>query len=673
MTRRSVIALLCLSAGAAAFAARPRQEAERVLFEALKHLGNDPAPEWQEAALEPEGTELRFRFKAQANRSEVVLSLRQRSIDNDWKLYLNGKEITILRKRAESVRENYVVPPGALIDGENDFAILPDQPTDDVVVGDVRLIEQTLREYLGLRPVVVRVSDSRSGEPLPARVTVVAETGELAPLYYAEALQTATREGVLYTSQGEATFEVAAGSYRVFATRGSEWGLGEAALVVGSKSNEVSLSMRREVDTTGFIACDTHVHTLTFSGHGDSSVEERMVTLAGEGVELAIATDHNHNTDYAPYQERMELTSYFTPVVGNEVTTPVGHFNAFPLDPEDDVPTYDLQDLFVLVDGMRAKGAQVVILNHPRWPDHERGPFGTNQLDPFTGATTLGRKLTVDAMELVNSDTKEDQPFVLFEDWFALLNHGETIMAVGSSDSHTVGHPVGEGRTYIQSSTDDPAALDVDECCRNIVAGRSSVSLGIFCEVTVNGNYRMGDLAPAPDGRIQVQLRVAAPSWIRPQRAQLFVNGQLTREVTLDTKPGVPTDVELPLSTLLEFKNDAWLVCAVMGEPMSEPYWPMTNNYTLGATNPVFIDRDGDGLYTSPRDAASAVLERVGSKGQQLLSELGRVDEAVAIQALDLIKQEYLEQALRQHARVGNDVGRGRERIEAYLESLAPE
>ena len=45
---------------------------------------------------------------------------------------------------------------------------------------------------------------------------------------------------------------------------------------------------------------DTHIHTLELSGHGDASVVERALTLAGEGIELAIATEHNRVADYSP-------------------------------------------------------------------------------------------------------------------------------------------------------------------------------------------------------------------------------------------------------------------------------------------------------------------------------------------------------------------------------------
>ena len=60
------------------------------------------------------------------------------------------------------------------------------------------------------------------------------------------------------------------------------------ALAEGDEKH-LDLSIRREVSTAGLVACDTHVHTLTYSGHGDATIDERAVTLAGEGIELPIA------------------------------------------------------------------------------------------------------------------------------------------------------------------------------------------------------------------------------------------------------------------------------------------------------------------------------------------------------------------------------------------------
>src|SRR5207244_4646666 len=125
-----------------------------------------------------------------------------------------------------------------------------------------------------------------------------------------------------------------AGNYTVYAGRGFEYSLAKADVrITAGETAERTLTICREVSTPDYIACDTHIHTLTHSGHGDASIGERMITLAGEGIELPIATDHNVQIDYQPHAEQLGVRRYFMPVVGNEVTTALGHFNVFPTTP----------------------------------------------------------------------------------------------------------------------------------------------------------------------------------------------------------------------------------------------------------------------------------------------------------------------------------------------------
>src|SRR6185295_2903151 len=140
---------------------------------------------------------------------------------------------------------------------------------------------------------------------------------------------------------GPVEFDLPEGEWIVSATRGMEWGRPQVKIhtFIGQTAR-ISLPISREVDTTGFIAADTHLHTYTHSGHGDASVDERVITLAGEGVELAIATDHNHFTDYKPRQAALGSSQYFTSVIGNEVTTSNGHFNAFPFNLDSQKPNH---------------------------------------------------------------------------------------------------------------------------------------------------------------------------------------------------------------------------------------------------------------------------------------------------------------------------------------------
>src|SRR5205823_13622527 len=108
-----------------------------------------------------------------------------------------------------------------------------------------------------------------------------------------------------------------------------------------------------------------------------ATMQERMVTLAGEGIELAIATDHNRQIDYETAAVKHGVRKYFTPVVGNEVTTPVGHFNIFPVPAGEEIPDFKLKDWAGIFDSIhQRRPARVVILNHPRDIHSGFRPFG---------------------------------------------------------------------------------------------------------------------------------------------------------------------------------------------------------------------------------------------------------------------------------------------------------
>ena len=58
----------------------------------------------------------------------------------------------------------------------------------------------------------------------------------------------------------------------------------------------------------------------------------------------------------------------------------------------------------------------------------------------------------------------------------------------------------------------------------------------------------------------------------------------------------------------------------------------------LGITNPIDLDGDGDGAWTSPRAYAEATVARVGLAPEALLPALGAYDEAIAAQAAGLCR-----------------------------------
>lgn len=101
----------------------------------------------------------------------------------------------------------------------------------------------------------------------------------------------AVRPGVVYTSSGTARFGLPAGDYTIYTGRGFEYSLDSVRVQVRpGDAVRKQLAIKRVVPIQGFVSCDTHVHTLTHSGHGDAAIEGRMITLAGEGKSGALGS-----------------------------------------------------------------------------------------------------------------------------------------------------------------------------------------------------------------------------------------------------------------------------------------------------------------------------------------------------------------------------------------------
>ena len=134
----------------------------------------------------------------------------------------------------------------------------------------------------------------------------------------------AVRPGVVYTGTGQATFGLPAGKYTIYAGRGFAYGIDSASVTAqGRRPVRKTLAIRREVPTPGYVSCDTHVHTLTHSGHGDCHPGRAHGDAGRRGHRAA--DRHRSQRPHRLSGQRPSsraFASYFTPVIGNEVTTP---------------------------------------------------------------------------------------------------------------------------------------------------------------------------------------------------------------------------------------------------------------------------------------------------------------------------------------------------------------
>lgn len=629
-----------------------------VLLERRQHLRSGTVPEWEEFGAGPAPAQrLDLRFKAGANARDSTLFIRQDDVRQDWVVELNGRRLGPLFLMEADLVHTLRIPGGTLRDGENQLSIVPPRENDDIVLHEIRLDPRPPAETVPEATLEFQVSDQPTGQPVPCRITLVNDDGALAPLLagangVAGAPAIAVRPGVIYTGDGRARVGLPAGEYTVHASRGFEWSVATQQVhLAAGDTRTVTLALEREVPTPGLIACDTHVHTFTHSRHGDATLDERMLTLAGEGIELPIAAEHNLLADYSVAARRLGLDRWFTPVIGDEVTTAAGHFNVFPVEMGSRVPDFRLTDWPALMQSIRATpGVRVAVLNHPRNVHNGFQPFAATNFNGVTGENRRGPEFTFDAMELLNSSAQQTDYLLVFRDWFALLNHGYRVTAVGSSDGHDVSrYIVGQGRTYLVSPDEHPGQLDVASACSSLLAGRASVSMGLLPQMTVNSRFGVGDLATNCGPQLQVNVRVLGPSWVRCTNVALFANGEKIREAQFAETPAAnrpPGERAAVTWEIPRPAHDVHLVAVATGPGITAPFWAIPRPYqpasprwtgrVIGAVNPIWVDADGDGKFTAARGYARKLVAQHGSDPAALLRELAHFDEAAAAQAASL-------------------------------------
>lgn len=654
-----VLRVLCLLMLAATESWADETTAKRTAIEPnLLHLRSGIEREWSVFPEMPHGQRLEVTFVSTENASEQTLFVRQQDVKQVWNVFLNGKKLGALTIDENDMVVTFAIPAGGLVDGDNSLRI--ESPpagkaaSDDIRVGQIAVVSRSVREALREATLDVDVVDADSKQPLPCRITVIDASGAMQSLGAESNDHLAVRSGMAFSSTGRATLGVPAGRYTIFAGRGFEYSLARAEVTVGAgETAKRSLAIRREVPTEGYVACDPHVHTLTHSGHGDATIEERMITLAGEGIELPIATDHNKHIDFEEIAAKMGVRRYFTPVVGNEVTTPRGHFNIFPIAAGSRVVDHKQTDWKLLFDDIQqTPGVKVAILNHARDLHSGVRPFGPAHHNALVGENLDDWPLRFNAVEVINSGATQTDPLRLFHDWMGLLNRGLNVTPVGSSDSHDVGrHFVGQGRTYIRCDDRDPGKLNAEEAVSNFVRGRVMVSYGLLTEITVNEKYHSGETVATGDDEVRIDVRVLGPHWSSATQIQLFANGRVISPIKIPESP----DAILPVGVKWvghwvapKFQHDVHLVAIATGPGIdglhwrtAKPYQPTSPDWearTIGCSGAVWLDVDGDGRRTSARDYAERLVTAAKGDWKKLIASLWDYDDAVAAQAAHLVR-----------------------------------
>jgi hypothetical protein len=509
-------------------------------------------------------------------------------------------------------------------------------------------------------------------------------------------------------ADGAGTLELPPGTYMVYASRGLEYTIDSQSITVGSGGTaNVSLSIERVVDTSGYVSMDFHVH----SGKSfDSSLPllDRVASFLAEGVEVMVSTDHDYVSDFSPMISSLSAEDEINSIIGNELTggipvpadptqdgtvfpEGIGHWNAWPLtvienNRRNGAPPDEFITPGTAIDRLRGMDSlvftgktpdtagvgewlaaiqaghpgtpgatlppddDVVMFNHPRAGfagtvvigmfNSLSNPGGNPMVGGYDSTETLSKfpnnglftpslynkavvgpagtdtnALSFDAIELMNGGDLGGYTTV-HDDWCSLVKQGLHKTATAVSDSHRlVMENAGFGRSFVASSTDDPAAIDEDELTQNVKNMNLVGTSGPFIRFSVQADggvkQQMGETAVSTKKKVVVRIRVEAAPWIPVEEVRIYRNCDLIQTHAVQSSkvlgkvlrfnravPIAGIDADSFITVEASVKIDGG------GNPVTPGLLDTVQTIEpgvvpLGFTNPVFVDRDGNG-YEPP-------------------------------------------------------------------------
>jgi hypothetical protein len=450
------------------------------------------------------------------------------------------------------------------------------------------------------------------------------------------------------THDGRFTQQIPPGKYLVRVSHGPEFDLFETTIdVAKGQTVDVKASLQRSVDTTGWVSTDYHAHS-TPSGDNYCNTNDRLINFAAEHIEFAPTTEHNRIYDWEPYIDRLGLSPRIRTVIGMELTGSGQHFNSFPLrrDPfaqDGGAPVWDFDprlNAIVLrswgtpsleqggsrVDtGVNARNKAALFGGGPdRWVQANHPIVGTvffdRDQDGVVDGGFVGFERLIDAAEVWSTEILNLNPSyerqaqgrsVTVQNrtfgWLQMLNQGRHVWCVAVSDAHRIfGNGVGDWRTYVPSSTDNPPEINPQELIRNSKAGRMMITNGPFLEVTTADGLPIGSTIVA-EGYVDLKIRVQAPNWIDVDRVQVLVNGRQPDAYNFRKashaamfRDGV---VRFEQTVRVQLQQDAHLIVVAVGEngDLGKGWGknPQGAMRPTAYTNPIYVDVDHNGFQAS--------------------------------------------------------------------------
>lgn len=437
--------------------------------------------------------------------------------------------------------------------------------------------------------VSVRTIDATTGQPSAARIHLTASDGKMYAPYDAYARVTGAGDRVFHQA-GTFRVEVPVGPVTIEAVKGFEYTPAKTAVQARpGKVAEVELQLRpfTNLSARGWYNGSTHVH-MNYAGNLHNTPANLMMMSAAEDQDMVneqVANKDNRILDYDLFIPGGKPHPISTPdrllMVGQEYRPAFyGHVFMFQLRDHLISPYttgYEgtaIESLYPSnTDMLRKAKAQGATVGYVH-------AFGNK--DPLSGNLGAGKGYIVDAALGTTDALEWSYPGVgSFFPWYATLNNGLRVTAVGGEDSISSmqnSKVVGSARTYVYTGD---RGLDADAWFEGLRKGHAFVTTGPLVELTVDDRMPGDEIdLPAAGGEVNV---VASVQSITPlESVTLIWNGEVVESIPLskDRKSA-------RWNKKLKVSRSGWYHLRAEGNPKER--YPLDAEFAQAFTNPVWV------------------------------------------------------------------------------------
>ena len=509
------------------------------------------------------------------------------------------------------------------------------------------------------------------GNPIPCKVEFRGIEGTADPFFFPDTGSSLVRN-LIYTSDGKFDQILPPGKYQVIITRGPEYDAVYRNVEVAlGRTSELSASLIRTTDTSGWISADLHNHS-NISSHapaaGGSSASQlgRVLNLLCEHIEFAPATEHNIIHSYEPLLEQLGAKAFLATCPGVGLTAGGRKYgyndqNAFPFELKPhhldggapQRPHHCAQIKWLASWGAEydRKSPWSIAQQKVKYSGPEKliqvlqpsNTFPPNvrpwiRAPLFVDADKDGVKERVRHLFAYNMDVLDVRSLLpLYDsskfprrdngilDWLQMLEQGYRIpAAINSGATHNF-HGSGGVRNYIRSNADEPSEIETLDVVRALKRGNSFMTTGPFLDAKVEG-CGPGQTVRAPDGEVKLQIRIQCPNWIELERVRVLLNSKPSKKLdwsrTTHADRFFEDGDQFDASHSLKLQRDTYIIVYATGSGPNLRARKDENDAQaphIAVTNPIYVDVDGNGFEPrSPIDdrveTGLAVIRHLSAK-----------------------------------------------------------